>query len=259
MMLLATAMVAAASAAWAADSRSLPELLQCMRASIGNEPGSYHSRLETFDASGKHLQRIEASVAFSPADEQGRRDIRVLAVAPDSLAGTAYLVRRRQAEPDVFLYLPSQQRTLRLSSAQPAEAFGSDLDLNLLNQALLALRQGSVTAGASRDHQDALRTLYLSPAAGSGSTSFDMAVLGVNPESCLPETITLEQRLAPISRIEMPAEAWRSLDGKQRYPGLVRIEQPDNGSYSTVTLEAVTPLARPPKRWFRPDSFMAQP
>lgn len=144
---------------------SLPALVDCLRGALPSAALRYRAELISRDRAGGE-NRIELDLAIGSA-AQGR-SLRLRALAPADLAGSSYLLQRRDAQSQIFVYLPSQPAVRPLSPGQDLLLFGSDLPASLLFGLLLNFEQHAISAGDTvQIDGEPLRRLYLSPPAGA--------------------------------------------------------------------------------------------
>ena len=160
------------------------EIRACVRGNLPERTSVQTIELMAIDRSGGR-RTLRAKLHWKRYGE-GLHRIRLYVEYPNDLRGSSYLVIEKDAEDEMFMYLPATQRVRRVTTAMISDSlWGTDFSYEDIKQ-----MQGIALEGATRRLDDAtvaerpVYVLELSPATSAEST-YSKIVSFVDRDTCV--------------------------------------------------------------------------
>lgn len=242
----------APSAAAPASTTTADKLLACMKSNIPPTVRIQTIEVTSFDRAGS--ERTLKGTIYATR-EAGKASVMLHVDAPSDLARSAYLVRENTSGDEIYLYLPSVNRTRRVTGAAvDGNLWGSDISYNDLKQLQSAFDGAGLKleAPAQIDGQP-VEVLTMTPKAGS-STRYNLIRAYLDPKSCLAVKAEFLQG-ADVRKVMTASSRDFKQSGTRWYPSEIQVQTPAEGTHTRVRVTGLSIGDKLSSRYFNPTAF----
>lgn len=261
---LPLAVLAAVGVAHAADSPgtasaeqappSLEQIRQCSRANLPTTTAVHEMILTSVNRAGGE-RRLEA-VLYWRRDESGLGQTTIQIESPADLRGSAYLLLEKAEQDNIFTYLPSLQRTRRLTdSSTEIDLWSTDFSYYDIRHLQHIAAHGQLKwrkFAEFRGHRTYL--VELAPDEKDPSP-YQRILAWVDAETCLPlKTEFYEAADEPVKRCVLAPDSLTKIDGHWLAKEM-RMDDLKEQTHTLLKIEASRLDGSIPERKFSPTSF----
>ncbi len=226
-------------------------VLECMRANIPEAVRIQRVELVAVDREGGE-RVLRGRLYASREDDRVRVMFRI--EAPVDMAGAAFLLREREGEDDMYLYLPAIRRVRRVrGGGDTARLFGTDLSYDDIKQIQNAYRAG--TLGSAEDGEiegRAVHVLEVRPA--EPEREQELLRLYVDRASCVVLRADFYDSGGLRRQLRVDPQRLRQVD-RYWYAEQLEVRDLRGGTHTRVTVSEVYSERGLSGRYFNPHSF----
>ena len=228
-------------------------VLECARANVPEKTFQQDATFTTSTADGLE-RKLDVRILGERGEDGLRLNLRV--TAPPATAGTTILIREREGQDDMRIFLPATGRAQAVTGSMAAsKLLGTDFSYQDLKQMFGAMLDGSSSyLGEGEVATRAVQRLQLIPAAEE-ATPYATVEISFDKQSCVPLLADFRDTEAQSMR-QLIADA-DSLTEQDNRHYATRYKLVDQGSstQTTVDFTKVVYDDKLPRSAFHPSSF----